>query len=50
MFTERKKLIAGSIGPYGASLCDLSEYSGSYAKNLTIEVLTLNSLRCLTVN
>ncbi|XP_065163461.1 homocysteine S-methyltransferase-like isoform X2 [Atheta coriaria] len=28
---ERKPVIAGSIGPYGASLHDASEYNGSYA-------------------
>ncbi|CAF0769218.1 unnamed protein product [Brachionus calyciflorus] len=32
-------LIAGSIGPYGACLCDGSEYVGHYAKNLTIDFL-----------
>lgn len=43
-FTEefpnsRRPLIAGSIGPYGASLHDGSEYSGSYAKTTTVETM-----------
>jgi S-methylmethionine-dependent homocysteine/selenocysteine methylase len=31
-------LIAGSVGPYGASLCDGSEFTGQYAANLSEEV------------
>jgi len=27
-------LIAGSVGPYGASLCDGSEFTGHYASSL----------------
>lgn len=36
---NRKPLIAGSCGPYGAALHDASEYTGSYAKTVTIEKL-----------
>lgn len=32
-------MIAGSIGPYGASKCDGSEYDGSYANEMTLEYL-----------
>lgn len=32
-------LIMASIGPYGAHLCDKSEYRGSYAESVTSEVL-----------
>jgi S-methylmethionine-dependent homocysteine/selenocysteine methylase len=31
-------LIAGSVGPYGASLCDGSEFTGHYASDLPEEV------------
>ncbi len=31
-------LVAGSVGPYGATLHDRSEYSGHYVNNMTIEV------------
>lgn len=32
-------MIVGSVGPYGASLHDGSEYSGSYAKTTPLEVM-----------
>lgn len=32
-------LIMASIGPYGAHLCDKSEYRGSYAESVTSEVM-----------
>jgi homocysteine S-methyltransferase len=32
-------LIAGSIGPYGATKCDGSEYHGRYANEMTLEEL-----------
>lgn len=35
----RKILIAGSVGPYGASLHDGSEYSGNYVENVSAEEL-----------
>ncbi len=31
-------LIAGSVGPYGATKCDGSEFNGSYAENISLEV------------
>jgi S-methylmethionine-dependent homocysteine/selenocysteine methylase len=31
-------LIAGSVGPYGATKCDGSEFSGLYANEMSIEV------------
>ena len=34
-----KPLIAGSCGPYGAALHDASEYTGSYAKSVSPEML-----------
>lgn len=34
-----KPLIVGSVGPYGASLHDGSEYTGSYAKTTPIETI-----------
>ncbi|XP_012229305.2 homocysteine S-methyltransferase-like [Linepithema humile] len=37
--TNRKPLIAGSCGPYGASLHDGSEYTGSYATRVSREFL-----------
>ncbi|XP_054716185.1 uncharacterized protein LOC129225719 [Uloborus diversus] len=38
--SERKDiLIAGSIGPYGASLADGSEYSGAYAAEMSYDEL-----------
>ncbi|XP_012522398.1 homocysteine S-methyltransferase 2 [Monomorium pharaonis] len=36
---NRRPLIAGSIGPYGACLHDGSEYTGSYCINVTREFL-----------
>jgi homocysteine S-methyltransferase len=39
MFAAKMPSIAGSIGPYGASLHDGSEYSGSYADSVTKEFL-----------
>ncbi|KAJ8917560.1 hypothetical protein NQ315_005609 [Exocentrus adspersus] len=35
----RKPLIAGSVGPYGASLHDGSEYTGAYAKTTSTDVI-----------
>ncbi|XP_050503802.1 homocysteine S-methyltransferase isoform X3 [Diabrotica virgifera virgifera] len=35
----RKPLIAGSVGPYGASLHDGSEYTGAYAKTTSAETM-----------
>jgi len=32
---RRPPLVAGSLGPYGVWLCDGSEYSGAYMKNVT---------------
>ncbi|XP_022918714.1 homocysteine S-methyltransferase-like [Onthophagus taurus] len=32
-------LIVGSVGPYGASLHDASEYTGSYAKTTSVETM-----------
>lgn len=29
----------GSVGPYGASLCDGSEYSGNYIDNINLKEL-----------
>lgn len=31
-------MVAGSVGPYGAFLHNGSEYTGAYAKEMTIEV------------
>lgn len=36
---EPKPLIVGSVGPYGASLHDASEYTGSYAATTPVEVM-----------
>ena len=37
--TERVcPLVAGSVGPYGACLCDGSEYTGAYVDNITSKV------------
>ncbi|VEN36751.1 unnamed protein product, partial [Callosobruchus maculatus] len=36
---NRRPLIAGSVGPYGASLHDGSEYTGSYAKTTSAETM-----------
>ncbi|XP_038673684.1 homocysteine S-methyltransferase YbgG isoform X1 [Scyliorhinus canicula] len=36
---REKPLVAGSIGPYGASLHDGSEYSGNYVEQMTKEEL-----------
>ncbi|XP_025835822.1 uncharacterized protein LOC112906227 isoform X2 [Agrilus planipennis] len=35
----RKPLIAGSVGPYGASLHDGSEYTGSYSTTTSVETM-----------
>ncbi|XP_008545696.1 homocysteine S-methyltransferase [Microplitis demolitor] len=37
--SNKKPLIAGSCGPYGASLHDGSEYTGEYASNISKEFL-----------
>lgn len=34
---ERKPLIAGSVGPYGASLHNGSEYTGSYINHVSLK-------------
>ncbi|XP_020486923.2 homocysteine S-methyltransferase [Labrus bergylta] len=39
MTGQRRLLVAGSVGPYGAFLCDGSEYTGSYAKDMSVEDL-----------
>ncbi|KAL1513525.1 hypothetical protein ABEB36_002926 [Hypothenemus hampei] len=36
---SRKPLVVGSVGPYGASLHDGSEYNGSYAATTPIETI-----------
>lgn len=36
---NRKPRIAGSCGPYGASLHDGSEYTGEYAPSVTVEMM-----------
>ncbi|KAL1124636.1 hypothetical protein AAG570_001260 [Ranatra chinensis] len=36
---ESKVLVAGSVGPYGATLHDGSEYTGKYSNNLTLAEL-----------
>ena len=36
---QRKMLVAGSVGPYGACQHDGSEYTGKYVENMTIQVL-----------
>ncbi|XP_028259290.1 homocysteine S-methyltransferase 1 [Parambassis ranga] len=36
---QRCPLVAGSVGPYGASLHDGSEYTGAYAQEMSIEEL-----------
>ncbi|CAN9500276.1 unnamed protein product [Ophioblennius macclurei] len=36
-----RPLVAGSVGPYGASLHDGSEYSGVYAEKMSVEELKL---------
>ncbi|XP_038159857.1 homocysteine S-methyltransferase YbgG [Cyprinodon tularosa] len=36
---ERRVLVAGSVGPYGAFLHDGSEYSGAYAQEMSIDEL-----------
>ncbi|KAG5898988.1 hypothetical protein JTB14_004707 [Gonioctena quinquepunctata] len=35
----RRPLIAGSVGPYGASLHDGSEYTGAYARHTPVETI-----------
>ncbi|XP_045472849.1 homocysteine S-methyltransferase 1-like [Harmonia axyridis] len=37
--SDKKPLIVGSVGPYGASLHDGSEYSGSYAATTPVETM-----------
>lgn len=39
-FLSGKPLIVGSVGPYGASLHDGSEYTGSYAATTPIDTIT----------
>lgn len=40
LFLERRKpLIVGSVGPYGASLHDGSEYTGSYIQTTSVETM-----------
>lgn len=44
-------LVAGSIGPYGAFLHDGSEYTGTYAKEMSVEDLKCwhrSQMECLT--
>lgn len=36
---SKKPLVCGSVGPYGASLHDGSEYTGSYAKTTTAQTM-----------
>lgn len=36
---HKKPLIVGAVGPYGASLHDASEYTGSYAATTSIETM-----------
>ncbi|XP_039984195.1 homocysteine S-methyltransferase YbgG [Xiphias gladius] len=36
---QRRPLVAGSVGPYGAFLHNGSEYTGAYAKEMSIEEL-----------
>lgn len=35
---QKKMLVAGSVGPYGACQHDGSEYTGKYVDNMTIQV------------
>lgn len=35
---QRGPLVAASVGPYGAFLHDGSEYTGVYAKEMSVEV------------
>lgn len=37
--SQRRLLVAGSVGPYGACKADMSEYSGNYVDEMTIEQL-----------
>lgn len=37
--SQRRVLVAGSVGPYGACKHDMSEYSGNYVDEMTIEQL-----------
>ncbi len=39
-----KPLVAGSIGPYGVSLADMSEYTGAYVDNMSTQVHVLVKL------
>uniref|UniRef100_A0A3Q3VWE7 Hcy-binding domain-containing protein n=1 Tax=Mola mola TaxID=94237 RepID=A0A3Q3VWE7_MOLML len=36
---QRRPLVAGSVGPYGAFLFDGSEYTGAYAQEMSVEDL-----------
>lgn len=36
-FTEQNVQVMGSVGPYGASLCDGSEYNGSYIDTINLK-------------
>uniref|UniRef100_A0A3P8TZ29 Zgc:172121 n=1 Tax=Amphiprion percula TaxID=161767 RepID=A0A3P8TZ29_AMPPE len=38
---QRRLLVAGSVGPYGAFLHDGSEYTGAYAEEMSVEELKL---------
>ncbi|XP_074524934.1 betaine-homocysteine S-methyltransferase [Halichoeres trimaculatus] len=48
---QRRPLVAGSVGPYGAFLHDGSEYTGAYAKEMSVEDLKVwhrSQVECLT--
>ncbi|XP_029356806.1 uncharacterized protein LOC115042604 isoform X2 [Echeneis naucrates] len=47
---QRRPLVAGSIGPYGAFLHNGSEYTGAYAEQMSIELKAWHrpQLHCLT--
>ncbi|KAL8563482.1 hypothetical protein ACOMHN_011961 [Nucella lapillus] len=38
--TGKRYSVAGCVGPYGATLCDLSEYHGKYAEKMTTNELS----------
>lgn len=40
LLIDRRIQILGSVGPYGASLCDGSEYNGNYIDEINVEKLT----------
>lgn len=42
---QRRPLVAGSVGPYGAFLHDGSEYTGAYAQEMSVEVSGLQQLK-----